>query len=140
MAYDFSGGLPQLDVPDDAVAELVSDESRLRAAMLINAGGWGSARLNGTEFARELERMDRELSTWSSFRVLVSFGGELVATGGCTVIGNAAHLLGSVILPGWRRPRPSLEWLPQPSVDWPRALWDIVKELVDDTTVAPLRT
>lgn len=103
LAYDFSGGLPQLDVPDDAVVELVSDEPRLRAAMLVNAEGWGSARLNDAEFARELERMGRELSTWSSFRVLVSFSGEPVATGGCTVIGNSAHLLGSVTLPGRRR-------------------------------------
>lgn len=41
LAYDFSAGLPQLEVPDDVVAELVSDEPRLRAAMLVNAAGLG---------------------------------------------------------------------------------------------------
>ncbi len=103
LAYDFSDGLPQLEIPDKAVAELVSDEPRLRAAMFVNAEGWGSQPLDDAELARELERMARELSMWSSFRVLVSFGDEPVATGGCTFVGNTAHLLGSVTLPGWRR-------------------------------------
>lgn len=103
MAYDFSAGPPELETPGDVVAELVSDEPRLRAAMLVNAEGWGSQRLNDAEFARELERMTRELSTWSSFRVLVSIGDEPVATGGCTMIEDVAHLLGSVTLPAWRR-------------------------------------
>jgi hypothetical protein len=103
LAYDFSAGLPQLEIPDDVVAELVSDEPGLRAAMRVNAAGWGSQRLNDAEFARELERMTRELSMWSSFRVLVSIGDDPVATRGCTLIEDVAHLLGSVTLPAWRR-------------------------------------
>ncbi|MHB8245154.1 MAG: GNAT family N-acetyltransferase [Acidimicrobiales bacterium] len=47
--------------------------------------------------------MARELETWSSFRVLVSIGDEPVATGGCTLIREVAHLLGSVTLPARRR-------------------------------------
>ena len=43
LAYDFSAGLPQLETRDDVVAELVSDEPRLRSAMLVNAAGWGSS-------------------------------------------------------------------------------------------------
>jgi len=103
LAYDLRVGLPELDLPDDMVVELVSDESGLRAAMLVNAEGWSSPLPNDAQFAGELERMARELETWSSFRVLVSIGDEPVATGGCTVIGDVAHLLGSVTLPAWRR-------------------------------------
>ena len=103
LAYDLCSGLPELDYPDDLVVELVSDESRLRSAMLVNGEGWGSPRLTGAEFAQQLERMTLQLETWSGFRVLVSIGGEPVATGGCTLTGGVAHLLGSVTLPAWRR-------------------------------------
>lgn len=103
LAYDLRAGLPELDLPDDVVVELVSDEPGLHAAMRVNAEGWGSPRPSEAELAREVERMARELEHWSSFRVLVSIGGEPVATGGCTLIGDAAHLLGSVTLAAWRR-------------------------------------
>jgi GNAT superfamily N-acetyltransferase len=103
LAYDLCSGLPDLEYPDDLVVELVSDEPRLRSAMLVNAEGWGSPRLTGPEFAQQLERMTLQLETRSGFRVLVSIGGEPVATGGCTLIGGVAHLLGSVTLPAWRR-------------------------------------
>jgi GNAT superfamily N-acetyltransferase len=103
LAYDLCSGLPELDYPDDLVVEVVSDERRLRSAMLVNAEGWGSPRLTEAEFAEQLERMSLQLETRSGFRVLVSIGGEPVATGGCTLIGDVAHLLGSVTLPAWRR-------------------------------------
>jgi Acetyltransferase (GNAT) domain len=103
MAYDLDSGLPELGYPDDLVVELVSDEPGLRSAMLVNAEGWGSPRLTDAEFAQQLERMALQLETRTGFRVLVSIGGEPVATGGCTLAGDVAHLLGSVTLPAWRR-------------------------------------
>lgn len=103
LAYDLRSGLPELDYPDDLLVELVSDEPRLRSALLVNAAGWGSPRLTDAEFAQQLERMTLQLETRSGFRVLVTIAGEPVATGGCTLTGGVAHLLGSVTLPAWRR-------------------------------------
>jgi GNAT superfamily N-acetyltransferase len=103
LAYDLSNGLPELDLADDVVAVLVQDASSLRAAFRVNSDGWNSPERSEDEFAAELARMARELETWSSFRVLASIAGEPVATGGCTMTGDVAHLLGSVTLPAWRR-------------------------------------
>ncbi len=103
LAYDLSSGQPELDYPDDLIVELVSDESSLRSAMLVNSEGWGSPPLSGAEFTEQFERMNLQLESHSGFRVLVSIGGRPVATGGCTLAGRVAHLQGSVTLPPWRR-------------------------------------
>ena len=96
------GDLPQLDVPDDVVVELVNDEHTFRASSMISVQGWGRPEPDEAEFARQLGETLANLATWSSFRVVALIDGEPVSTAGCTLAGEVAQLWGAVTLPASR--------------------------------------
>jgi GNAT superfamily N-acetyltransferase len=96
------GGLPELDVPDDVVVELVRDERTFRASSLVTVQGWGRTEPDEAEFARQLDETLANLDRWSSFRVVALVDDVPVSTGGCTLAGEVAQLWGAVTLPASR--------------------------------------
>jgi GNAT superfamily N-acetyltransferase len=96
------GDLPELDVPDDVVVELVRDERTFRASSAVSVQGWGRIEPDEAEFARQLAETLAHLERWSSFRVVALVDGEPVSTGGCTLAGEVAQLWGAVTLPASR--------------------------------------
>src|SRR6516165_8074191 len=69
------GDLPQLDVPDDVVVELVNDERTFRACSAITVQGWGRTEPDEAELARQLDETLASLAAWSSFRVVALVDG-----------------------------------------------------------------
>jgi len=102
LAREIAADLPQLDVPSDAVVELVRDERTFRAASAVTVRGWERSEPNEAEIARQFDEAIRELATWSSFRVVAVVDNEPVSTGGCTLVGEVAQLWGAVTLPASR--------------------------------------
>jgi hypothetical protein len=98
LARELGGELPQLDVPDDVVVELVQDERTFRAASAVTVQGWQRAEPDEAEIAGQLEEALQDLATWSSFRVVAFVGDEPVSTGGCTLVGEVGQLWGAVTL------------------------------------------
>jgi GNAT superfamily N-acetyltransferase len=74
LARELGAELPDLDVPPDVTAELVTSERLFRAA-----------------------------SGWTGFRVVAFADGEAASSGGCTLDGEVAKLWGAVTLPEFRR-------------------------------------
>ena len=103
LARELSVGLPDLDVPADVSVELVADERTFRAASMVTVRGWGRREPTGAALAREFAEVIRNLSTWSSFRVVAMIGQEPVSSGGCTLRGEVAELWGAVTLREYRR-------------------------------------
>ena len=64
------GDLPQLNVPDDVVVELVRDERTFRASSAVTVQGWGRTEPDEAELARQLAETLASLDRWSSFRVV----------------------------------------------------------------------
>lgn len=125
LAYDFSAGLPDLGLPGGLAlralaglpfaarpepaatpadpdglagvrAEVVRDETALRASYLVNAEVWDEhPNLTAADVAAELAEICTELAAWSGFRVVVYADGEPAATGGCTLHGEVARLWGA---------------------------------------------
>ena len=107
LARELGGGLPELDVPDDVVVELVRDEHTFRASSAVSVQGWGKIEPDEAELARQFEETLANLASWSSFRVVALVGDVPVCTGGCTLAGEVAQLWGSITLPASRgRGRP----------------------------------
>ena len=102
LARELDGGLPQLDVPDKVVVELVQDERTFRASSAITVQGWGRPEPDEAELARQLDETLANLATWSSFRLVALVDGEPVTTGGCTLAGEVAQLWGAITLPASR--------------------------------------
>jgi GNAT superfamily N-acetyltransferase len=96
------GDLPQLDVPDDVVVELVRDERTFRASSAVTVQGWGRTEPDEAELARQLAEMLASLDRWSSFRVVALVDDVPVSTGGCTLAGEVAQLWGAITLPASR--------------------------------------
>jgi len=96
------GELPQLDVPDDVVVELVRDERTFRASSAVTAQGWGRAEPDEAELARQVTETLASLATWSSFRVVALVEDVPVSTGGCTLAGEVVQLWGAITLPASR--------------------------------------
>lgn len=102
LGYELARGLPALDPPAGALAELVSDEPLSRAATLVAVNGWGRPQPDEAEFATQVEQVLQDLEGWSSFKVVAFLDGRPVGTGGCTLAGEVAQLWGAVTLPAWR--------------------------------------
>jgi GNAT superfamily N-acetyltransferase len=96
------GDLPRLDVPDDVVVELVSDERTFRACSAVTVQGWGRTEPGEAELTRQLRETLANLERWSSFRVVALVDQIPVSTGGCTLAGEVAQLWGAVTLPASR--------------------------------------
>ena len=102
LARELGGGLPELDVPDDVVVELVRDERTFRASSAVTVQGWGRPEPGEAELARQLDETLTNLATWSSFRVVALVDNEPISTGGCTLAGEVAQLWGAITLPEFR--------------------------------------
>ncbi|MGH3202487.1 MAG: GNAT family N-acetyltransferase [Streptosporangiaceae bacterium] len=102
LARELGGELPELDVPDNVVVELVQDERTFRASSAITVQGWGRPEPDEAELARQLDETLANLTTWSSFRLVALVDGEPVTTGGCTLAGEVAQLWGAITLPASR--------------------------------------
>ena len=102
LARELGDDLPQLDVPDDVVVELVRDERTFRASSAVSVQGWGRAEPDEAEFIRQLEETLANLVNWSSFRVVALAGDVPVSVGGCTLAGEVAQLWGGITLPASR--------------------------------------
>ncbi len=102
LARELGGDLPQLDVPDDVVVELVRDERTFRASSAITVQGWGRPEPDEAEFTRQLDETLANLDRWSSFRVVALVDDVPVSTGGCTLAGEVAQLWGGMTLPASR--------------------------------------
>ena len=102
LARELGGGLPELDVPDGVVVELVRDERTFRASSAVSVQGWGRTEPDEAELARQLDETLDNLASWSSFRVVALVGDVPVCTGGCTLAGEVAQLWGSITLPASR--------------------------------------
>jgi hypothetical protein len=102
LARELGGGLPELDVPDNVVVELVQDERTFRASSAITVQGWGRPEPDDAELARQLDETLAHLATWSSFRLVALVDGQPVTTGGCTLAGDVAQLWGAITLPASR--------------------------------------
>jgi len=104
LAYDLSGGFPDLDVADGPAAELVRDERTLRDSHDVSEDVWGEHRdWSEAEFAADLASVRESLESWSDFRVIVYVDGDPAATGGCGIVGDVARLWGACTLPAFRR-------------------------------------
>jgi len=107
LARELGDDLPQLDLPGGVAVELVRDERTFRAASAVSVQGWGRVEPDETEVARQLKEVLRDLSTWSSFRVVAYADNEPVSTGACTLVGGVAQerlalLWGAMTLPASR--------------------------------------
>ena len=91
----------------DVSVELVAGERAFRAASMVTVRGWGREEPAVATADREFRGALRDLSAWSSFRVVASVAGERgevpVSTGGCSLRGEVAHLWGAVTLREYRR-------------------------------------
>jgi GNAT superfamily N-acetyltransferase len=77
-------------------AEVVADESALRASDLVNAEVWDEHRdRTAAEVAADLAGIQASLAAWSSFQVVVYADGEPAAAGGCGLAGEVAQLWGA---------------------------------------------
>lgn len=77
-------------------AEVVQDESALRAFDLVNAEVWDERRdRTAADVAGELARVRASLAAWSDFRIVVFADGEPAAAGGCGLAGGVAQLWGA---------------------------------------------
>lgn len=103
LARELGADLPDLDVPPDVTAELVTSERLFRAASDIVVRGWGRKAQSETDEKRDLRETLCDLAGWTGFRVVAFAGGEAASSGGCTLDGEVAKLWGAVTLPQFRR-------------------------------------
>jgi GNAT superfamily N-acetyltransferase len=102
LARELGAGLPDLDVPPDVTAELVTGEHLFRAWSDIVVRGWGRKAPSETVLEREFRDTIRDLVDWTGFRVVAFADGEPASSGGCTLEGEVAKLWGAVTLPEFR--------------------------------------
>jgi GNAT superfamily N-acetyltransferase len=125
LAYDFGNGLPDLGLPGGLAlralaglpfaarpepaatpaepdglaavrAEVVRDETALRATDLVNAEVWDEhPDRTPADVAAELAEIQADLEAWSGFRIVVYADGEPAAAGGCNLVGDVARLWGA---------------------------------------------
>ena len=103
LAYDLTGGTPELSLADGTHAELVRDERPLRASQLVSADVWEDQReRTPAAISAELAGLLESLESWTEFRVVVFVDGEPASAGGCGIVGQVARLWGAGIRPAFR--------------------------------------
>ena len=103
LAYDMTGGLPDLSLNSAAEAELVTDERTLRASHQVSAEVWDEHReRTPAVIAGELADARQSVQSGADFRIVVFIDGEPAAAGGCGVVGLVARLWGAGTLPRFR--------------------------------------
>lgn len=95
LAYDLSGGLPELDERANVRVDVVQDESTLRASYLVAAEVWHQAYPDDHRFRERLAAVERELRSRAGFQVVAFTNGQPAACGGCTLAGEVARLWGA---------------------------------------------
>jgi GNAT superfamily N-acetyltransferase len=103
LARELGGGLPELDVPRDVTAELVTDERLFRAASAVAVRGWGRKEPGEAKLHQDFAEEAQNLAEWSGFRVVAFADGQPASSGGCSLDGEVAKLWGAVTLPAFRR-------------------------------------
>ncbi|HEY1920364.1 MAG TPA: hypothetical protein VGH27_32750 [Streptosporangiaceae bacterium] len=96
MAWDLTGGVPELGPSPGVRTEVVDGEAALRAADVVNTEVWGDGQpLREAAFAITLAEVRRGLAGWSGFRVVGYLDGEPASYGGCTLVDGVARLWGA---------------------------------------------
>jgi GNAT superfamily N-acetyltransferase len=103
LARELGAGLPDLDVPPDVTAELVTGERLFRLSSDIVVRGWGRKEPSEADLERDFRDAVLDLADWTGFRVVAFADGQPASSGGCTLTGEVAKLWGAVTLPAFRR-------------------------------------
>jgi hypothetical protein len=88
----------EVDVPQDATAEIVRTLEQVREVDRINVPVWGQSPLNGQGLQVELDEVTSALASGEGVRVLGRLDGEAVSTGGCTIVDGFTRLWGAATL------------------------------------------
>lgn len=88
----------EIDVPDDATAEIVRTLEQVREVDSINVPVWEQSPLDDHGLQVELDEVVSALASGEGVRVLGRLDGEAVSTGGCTIVDGFARLWGAATL------------------------------------------
>lgn len=102
LAYDLSGGVPPVPVPDDVHSVVVTDELSLDDAESVAATVWGGEPSSGERRDVQLRSLGDPLDEQGGFRVVGYLHQAAFATAGCQVVDGVARLYGGCVLPEMR--------------------------------------
>ncbi|MDT0156255.1 hypothetical protein Q9R19_01315 [Microbacterium sp. ARD32] len=88
-----------VEVPADAVAEVVRTLEQVREVDAVNVGVWEQHPLDEAGLHEELAEVTAALESGEGARVLARLDGSAVSTGGCTVVDGFVRLWGAATLP-----------------------------------------
>lgn len=91
-------GEAEIEVPDDATAEIVRTLDQVREVDSVNVPVWEQSPLDEDGLQIELEEVAAGLLSGEVFRVLGRIDGEAVSTGGCTIVDGFTRLWGAATL------------------------------------------
>jgi hypothetical protein len=96
LAYDMTGGLPELAEPPEVSWQVAADQNSVRASQIVYREVWGNPKApTDAEIEVALAEAERDLAGWSSFRVVSYLKGEPASFGGCTLVDGVARLWGA---------------------------------------------
>lgn len=87
-----------IDVPDDATAEIVRTLDQVREVDSINVPVWKQSPLDDEGLHTELDEVTSAFASGEGLRVLGRLDGEAVSTGGSTIVDGFARLWGAATL------------------------------------------
>ena len=102
LALELSDNVAKSVVPDGMRVELVRDERSLRAAILVEAEGWGRAPSDEEAIGHRLTEALHDLETSTGFQFVAFIDDQPVSTGCCSIAGEVGRLYGAVTLPDSR--------------------------------------
>lgn len=88
----------EIDVTDDATAEIVRTLDQVREVDSINVPVWEQSPLDQDGLQVELQEITSALASGEGVRVLGRLDGAAVSTGGCTIVDGFARLWGAATL------------------------------------------
>lgn len=92
----------EIEVPDDATAEIVRTLDQVREVDSINVPVWEQSPLDGDGLQIELDEVTTGLVSGEGVRVLGRLDGQAVSTGGCTIVDGFTRLWGAATLEQFR--------------------------------------
>jgi GNAT superfamily N-acetyltransferase len=102
LAYDMSGGIPPVPVPNDVHAVVVTNAQSLDEAESVAAAVWGGEPSSADRREDQLRSLGDPLDEQGGFRVVAYAGRMAFATAGCQVVDGVARLYGGCVLPEMR--------------------------------------
>ncbi|HEY7042765.1 MAG TPA: hypothetical protein VH419_03760 [Nocardioidaceae bacterium] len=102
LAYDMSGGVPAVPVPDDVHAVVVTDAQSLDDAETVAAAVWGGEPSSNKRRDAQLRSLGDPRDEHGGFRVVAYADRTAFATAGCQVVDGVARLYGGCVLPEMR--------------------------------------